>query len=87
MKTKADITALRVDFDVDVYRSGRCDWVLATRRPSFGGALLFVSPAFTSKRDLLRYCESNFDDVLHFLHPEAGFGPACKNKSIHLKQV
>ncbi|PSL90784.1 hypothetical protein [Pseudomonas sp. R9.37] len=70
MQLKADITALRVDFDVDVFRADKGVYVLARERPHQGHFLNFVSPAHTTKGALLDYCKTNFDDVLHYLYPD-----------------
>ncbi|MEC4242270.1 hypothetical protein [Pseudomonas sp. DSV-1] len=67
---KADITALRVDFDVDVFKSDTGVYVLAQDRPHQGEFLNFVSPAHSTKGALLGYCQTNFDDVLQFLYPD-----------------
>lgn len=69
-RLKADITALRVDFDVDVFKSDTGVYVLAQDRPHQGEFLNFVSPAHSSKGALLGYCQTNFDDVLKYLYPD-----------------
>lgn len=70
MQLKADITALRVDFDVDVFKVGKGVYVLAREQPNQQDFLSFVSPAHPTKRALLDYCKTNFDDVLHYLYPD-----------------
>ncbi|MNJ69915.1 hypothetical protein D3C77_663190 [compost metagenome] len=67
---KADITALRVDFDVDVFKVDSGVYVLAQDRPHQRGFLNFVSPAYSTRRALLDYCITNFDDVLRSLYPD-----------------
>ena len=67
---KADITALRVDFDVDVFKVDKGVYVLAREQPNQQDFLNFVSPAHSTKSALLEYCKTNFDDVLHYLHPD-----------------
>jgi predicted peroxiredoxin len=67
---KADITALRVDFDVDVFKVDKGVYVLAREQPNQQDFLNFVSPAHSTKGALLDYCKTNFDDVLHYLYPD-----------------
>jgi hypothetical protein len=69
-KVKADFTALRVDFDVDVFKADKGVFVLAQDRPQQRGFLNFVSPAHSTKSDLLDYCKTNFDGVLRYLYPD-----------------
>ncbi len=66
----ADITALRIDFDVDVCKVSKGVYVLARERPDQQDILCFVSPEYPTKKALLVYCKTNFDDVLHYLHPD-----------------
>ena len=67
---KADITALRIDFDVDVFNVDKGVYVLAREQPNQQDFLNFVSPAYSTKSALLDYCKTNFDDVLHYLYPD-----------------
>lgn len=67
---KADIVALRVDFDVDVFKADKGVYVLAQDRPYQRDFLNFVSPAHSTKSALLDYCKTNFDDVLRYLYPD-----------------
>lgn len=65
----ADFNALRVDFDVEICRVDKGVYVLARERPNQQDFVAFVSPAHSTKRALLDYCKTNFDDVLQYLYP------------------